>query len=383
MRPGGVRTAQPKPRPASWVGARLTTVAIMKARLSDIAVQAGVSEATVSRVLNGRPGVADETRRTVLTALDVLGYERPAKLRTRSAGLVGLIVPELANPIFPAFAGVIEAGLARHGYTPVLCTQSPGGGSEDDYVEMLLERGVSGIVFVSGMHADTLASQARYRSLVDRRLPVVFINGFVEGLDAPFVSDDDVAAMDLAVTHLAELGHTRIGLAVGPDHYVPVQRKRRGFVSSLYSVLGVPPDRAATWVAHGLFSVEGGQAATLTLLDAGCTAIVSGSDMMALGAVRAVRGRGLDVPSDISVVGYDDSPLIAFTDPPLTTVRQSVEAMGAAAVRALLDEINGTPAPHAEYVFRPELVVRGSTGAAKLSRPGAFKPRRQQPRRPA
>ncbi len=354
----------------------------MKARLADIAAQAGVSEATVSRVLNGRPGVAADTRRTVLTALDVLGYERPVKLRSRSAGLVGLIVPELQNPIFPAFAGVIESALARHGYTPVLCTQSPGGATEDDYVEMLLERGVSGIVFVSGMHADTLASRDRYRGLVDRRLPVVFINGYAEGLDAPFVSDDDVAAMDLAVNHLVQLGHTRIGLAVGPDHYVPVQRKRRGFVSALYSTLGLPPDQAAAWVAHGFFSVEGGHAAAQLLLDEGCTAVICGSDMMALGVVRAARGRGLDVPGDVSVVGYDDSPLIAFTDPPLTTVRQSVDAMGNAAVRALLDEINGTPAPHAEYVFRPELVVRGSTGAAQVSRPGAFKPRRQRPVRP-
>lgn len=357
----------------------MDTVRPVRARLADIAVQAGVSEATVSRVLNGRPGVAEETRRTVLTALDVLGYERPARLRTRSAGLVGLIVPELVNPIFPAFAGVIESALARHGYTPVLCTQSPGGATEDDYVEMLLERGVSGIVFVSGMHADTLASRERYAGLVARHLPIVFVNGFAEGVDAPFVSDDDVAAMDLAVTHLAQLGHTRIGLAVGPDHYVPVLRKRRGFVSALAS-LGVPPDQAAAQVAHGFFSVEGGQAAALSLLDVGCTAIVCGSDMMALGAVRAARSRGLEVPEDVSVVGYDDSPLIAFTDPPLTTVRQSVEAMGIAAVRALLDEINGTPAPHAEYVFRPELVVRGSTGAAKVSRPSAFKPRRQRVR---
>src|SRR5438445_761673 len=92
------------------------------ARLSDIAAQAGVSEATVSRVLNGRPGVAENTRQAVLTALDVLGYERPAKLRQHSAGLVGLVVPELENPIFPAFAQVIESALARQGYTPVLCT---------------------------------------------------------------------------------------------------------------------------------------------------------------------------------------------------------------------------------------------------------------------
>ena len=127
----------------------------MRARLSDIAQQAEVSEATVSRVLNDRPGVAPETRQAVLTALDVLGYERPARLRKRSAGLVGLVVPELDNPIFPAFAQVIESALAQSGYTPVLCTQTPGGVTEDEYVEMLLDRQVSGIVFVSGLHADT------------------------------------------------------------------------------------------------------------------------------------------------------------------------------------------------------------------------------------
>src|SRR6185436_20932551 len=139
--------------------------AAMRARLADIAAQAGVSEATVIRVLNGRPGVADGTRQAVLTALDVLGYERPTRLKKRSAGLVGLIVPELDNPIFPAFAQVIESALARHGYTPVLCTQTPGGVHEDDYTQMLLERGVAGIVFVSGLHADSSADPARYVAL--------------------------------------------------------------------------------------------------------------------------------------------------------------------------------------------------------------------------
>jgi len=99
------------------------------------------------------------------------------------------------------------------------------------------------------------------------------------------------------------------------------------------------------------------------LLDKGCTAIVCASDMMALGAIAEVRSRGLSVPGDISVVGYDDSPLIAYTDPPLTTVRQPVTAMGAAAVRALLEEVGGGHAPHTEFVFAPELVVRGSTGS--------------------
>jgi len=334
----------------------------VRPRLSDIAAQAGVSEATVSRVLNGKPGVAGATRQAVLTALDVLGYERPERLRRRSAGLVGLIVPELENPIFPAFAQVIETALAAHGYTPVLCTQIPGGVHEDDYTRLLVERGVSGIVFVSGLHADQAVDVSRYRTLRRRRLPVVFVNGFVEDVDAPFISTDDIASMELAVGHLAQLGHRRIGLALGPRRFVPAHRKISGFRDALHRHLG--EQDADRWVECTMFTVEGGGTAAELLIDRGATAVVCGSDLMALGAIRAIRARGLHVPGDVSVVGYDDSMLVAFTDPPLTTVRQAVPAMGTAAVRALLDEISGSPGPRAEYVFRPELVVRGSTAAA-------------------
>ncbi|MGK5630733.1 LacI family DNA-binding transcriptional regulator [Streptomyces sp. URMC 123] len=335
----------------------------MTARLADIAAQAGVSEATVSRVLNGKPGVASTTRQSVLAALDVLGYERPVRLRQRSAGLVGLITPELENPIFPAFAQIIGQALARDGYTPVLATQTPGGSTEDELTEMLVDRGVAGILFVSGLHADTSADMERYERLRCQGIPFVLINGFSEKVRAPFVSPDDRAAMRLAVGHLAALGHERIGLALGPKRYVPVQRKIEGFLGSMAELLGVSAAEAEPLVEHSLFSLEGGQAAAHTLIGRGCTAVVCASDMMALGAVRAARGMGLEVPRDISVVGFDDSPLIAFTDPPLTTVRQPVTAMGQAAVRALLEEIGGTPAPHSEFVFLPELVVRGSTAA--------------------
>ena len=334
-----------------------------RARLSDIAEQAGVSEATVSRVLNDRPGVSSTTRQAVMTALDVLGYERPLRLRARS-GLVGLVVPELENPIFPAFAQVMETLLAQHGYTPVLCTQTPGGVTEDEYVELLLDRGVAGIIFVSGLHADSTANHSRYAALVERGLPIVLVNGYAPGIDAPFISDDDTAAMELAVAHLAAMGHRRIGLAVGPIRFVPVVRKRAAFIDAMGRLTGMPADEAATLVSHSLFAVEGGQAAAHHLLGLGVTAIVCGSDLMALGAIRTVRQRGLRTPEDVSVVGYDDSRLIAFTDPPLTTVRQAVTAMGTAAVQALLDGINGTPAPRDEFIFRPELVVRASTGPA-------------------
>jgi DNA-binding LacI/PurR family transcriptional regulator len=310
-------------------------------------------------VLNGRQGVAPATRQAVIDALDVLGYERPARLRPPRSGLIGLIVAELDNPIFPAFAQVIENTLAVHGYTAVLGALAPGGINEDDYTDLLLERGVSGIVFVSGLHADSQADHGRYKRLTDRGLPIVLINGYAEGIDATFVSSDEVGAMELAVAHLAHLGHRRIGLAVGQERFVPVIRKTEGYRRGMAEHLGVTD--VDDLIVNTIFTVEGGEAAAKRLLDRGCTAICCGSDMMAIGAIRAARQRGLRVPEDVSVIGFDDSPLMAYVDPPLTTVRQPVRDMALVAVRSLLDEIQGVGAPHTELVFRPELVVRSST----------------------
>lgn len=328
-----------------------------RARLADVAREAGVSEATVSRVLNDRPGVSSATRRSVLRALDLLGHERPEP-RGRSAGLIGLVTPELDNPIFPVFAQVIGSELGQRGYTPVLCTQTYGGVTEDEYVEQLLECAVSGIIFVSGRHADTAATPQRYQRLVDRRLPIVFINGYMPGVSAPFFSCDDGLAGQIAVAHLVSLGHRRIGLISGPERYVPVQRKLAGYRAAMHEH-GLEPE-----VSLCFFGVEGGHVAANQLLSRGVTAIVCGSDLMALGAIRAIRERGLRIPQDVSVLGYDDSALIPFTDPPLSTLRQPVMAMATAAVRALMDEIAGHRAPHSEYLFHPELVVRSTTGTA-------------------
>lgn len=366
QQPTAGRTPARARRPAGVQGEiRPVQSGAVTTRLADIAAQAGVSEATVSRVLNGKPGVAATTRQSVLAALDVLGYERPVRLRQRSEGLVGLITPELENPIFPALAQVIGQALTRQGYTPVLATQTPGGSTEDELTEMLVDRGVAGIIYVSGLHADTTADMQRYERLRAQGVPYVLVDGFSPKVQAPFISPDDRAAMSLAVTHLVSLGHTRIGLALGPKRFVPVQRKIEGFVRAMQDQLGLAAQTVETeLIQHSLYTLEGGQAAATALIERDCTAVVCASDMMALGAIRAARQRGLEVPRDVSVVGFDDSPLIAFTDPPLTTIRKPVPAMGQAAVRTLLEEIGGTPAPHSEFVFMPELVVRGSTASA-------------------
>ncbi|WP_307796662.1 LacI family DNA-binding transcriptional regulator [Actinomadura barringtoniae] len=335
----------------------------MTMRLADIAAHAGVSEATVSRVLNGKPGVATSTRQAVLTALDVLGYERPPRLRQQRAGLIGLIVPELSNPIFPAFAQIIENTLAQAGYAAVLCTMTAGGIREDDYTELLLERGVAGIILVNGEHADSQSDPARYIRLTDRGLPIVLINGFRPDIPAPFISNDDTASLEMAVAHLAALGHQRIGLAVGQERFVPSIRKTEGFRRGMKEHLNATD--VDDLIVNTLFTVEGGQAAAQQLLDSGATAICCGSDIIAIGAIRGVRQRGLRVPEDVSVVGFDDSPMTAYLDPPLTTVRQPVREMSLAAVENLLEELGGAKVPRTELLYRPELVVRRSTAPRK------------------
>lgn len=336
-----------------------------RGRLADLAAYAGVSEATVSRVLNNKPGVAVATRQAVLTAVDVLGYERPSKLSRNSAGLVGLITPELTNPVFPMFAQSIETQMAAAGFTPVLCTQTPGGVHEDEYVQMLLDRGVSAIVFVSGYHADSRAGIERYTALRERGLPIALVNGYRDGIDATFISHDDHASMRLGVRHLRDLGHTRIGFATGPARYVPVQRRIEGFREAMTDLGGGADVDLDELTCTTLFSVEGGAAAGRQLIEAGATGIICGSDVMALGVVRAAGQLGLRVPQDLSVVGGDDVPFMTFVDPPLTTVRMDVTGMAEAAVTAVLEEIAGEPVDRREYLFDPELILRESTGPVR------------------
>lgn len=332
----------------------------MDVRLVDVAEKAGVSQATASRVLNGKDGVADRTRRAVLAVAESLGYHR---VKTTERRVIGIVLPELENPVFAMFAQRLATTIVQRGDTPVTCTQTHDGITEDAWVDLLLERGLAGLIVVSGMHANSYEPTTRYERLRALQIPLVLINGFVEDLDAVFVSDDDHTAMSLAVAHLASLGHTQIGLAVGPELYVPAIRKAEGFVQAMETI-GVDEPL----IEHALFTVHGGRAAALRLIDHGATAIVCGSDLMALGALQACRSRRLSVPDELSIIGYDDSALMAFTGPPLTTIRQAVTAMCNAAVRALREELAGRPVPRHEYLFQPELIVRGSTGAVPAAR---------------
>jgi LacI family transcriptional regulator, repressor for deo operon, udp, cdd, tsx, nupC, and nupG len=333
----------------------------MRIRLRDVSALAGVSEATVSRVMNGKSGVSPRTQERVVRVLAELGYVPKALHPSPHAGVVGLIVPELDNPIFPKFVQTFEARLLASGYLSVLCCATRAGASEDDYLESLVERRVAGVIVVSGRHADVRADHTIYDEIVSRGIALVTVNGSMNGSGIPSVSTDDHAATATAYRHLHALGHDRIGLLIGPTCYTPVLRKLTGFEAAAAAAgVAVEPDL----IVETIFTLDGGHAGALRLLDAGATGIVAASDLMALGAIRAARERSLVVPDDVSIVGYDDTELMRFTDPPLTTVHQPVTRVVEYAVDTLLAQIRNEPYDRDECRIAGELIVRGTTTRA-------------------
>jgi DNA-binding LacI/PurR family transcriptional regulator len=230
--------------------------------------------------------------------------------------------------------------------------------SEADYVDMLLDQHVSGVIFAGGNYAQAAAEHEHYHRLHERGLPAVLVNAAIEDLGFTRVSTDDAHAVDQAYNHLISLGHEKVGLILGPADHVPSNRKLAAFEA-------VGGD--AELVERTMFSMEGGHAAAARLIKKGTTGVVCASDVLALGAIRGARRLGMVVPDDLSVVGFDDSAFMNCTDPPLTTVRQPIESMGQAAVALLVGQVAGNPVPEDEMLFEPELVVRGSTGPAKTA----------------
>lgn len=333
------------------------------ASLRDVAKRAGVSVATASRVASGTDGVRLETRARVERAMRELLYVPPR--REEQTAAIGLLVPELSNPVFPAFAEAIETRATAAGLATILCsrgTRSPL--RETDYVHMLLERRVDGMIFISSEAADLQADHSHYTRLRREGVPLVLVNGGSDSIDAPSVGVDERAAGQLATQHLLELGHQRIGFVSGLAHFVPTRDKEMGRELALRAA-GLPTDGL---VAHADFGVEGGRRALSELLALGPTkrptGVMCASDLMAIGVLQEADARGLRVPEDLSVVGFDGIEATSWTQPPLTTIEQPIDEIADTAVSALRTLIDDPGRALPDYRFRPRLRERASTAVA-------------------
>lgn len=317
----------------------------------EVALAAGVSRQTVSRVLNDHPSIKPATKERVLAAIAELDYRPNAAARalgTRKSRTIGIIAADqvLYGPATTLAA--LEAAAREVGYwVSTVYVQSHDLESVDAGILHLREQAVDGIVVIA-THEDVLELLRRR----DLDIPIVTVHS--AGRDEHSLSMDHIAGARLATAHLAELGHTRIAHIAGPRGWLEAQSRSEGFAREL-------ADRglAAGVVIEGDWSARSGHAAASALLADDATAVFVANDQMALGLIRALRERGLDAPGDLSIVGYDDIPDAEYFWPPLTTVRQDFTEIARRSIAVLVSGAD----PAADAPVPPRLVIRDSTAA--------------------
>lgn len=334
---------------------------VQMARLADIARACGVSKATVSLALNGKPGVSLDTRRLVLEVAKKLNYRPHASARSlalQRTDTLGVIVPDLSSPFYAEVIRGLEEEALQHGFFLVLATTMGNPEREELCLRLLQERRVDGILFVTPRGNERLI-----REIHAGGFPVVVVDREIQSEDGVAeVIVDNYGGARQAVEHLLALGYRRIGYINGIPEIQASQERWRAYRDALQSH-GIRISKK--WVEVGWFLPEGGYQAMTRLLRISprLEAVFVACDWMALGAMRAIRERGLRIPQDIAVVGFDDVPLAAQTDPPLTTVRQPMVEMGRAGVQLLAKLIREKKIRQRKVVLPTELVVRSTTPA--------------------
>ncbi|MGE5529975.1 MAG: LacI family DNA-binding transcriptional regulator [Patescibacteria group bacterium] len=332
------------------------------ATIRDIARHTNLGIATVSRVLNERPGVSPETRETVLHAVKELNY-RPnsiarslVKKRTHS---IGLIVSDITNPYFSTLAKHVEDLASEAGYAVVMCNTDHRVDKEEFYAAVLEERRVDGLVFASsGFNSKHIIHLAG-------KIPVAALDREIDHQNVCVVAQDNVKGTFLATEHLIANGHRRIACFTGPLTIAASLDRLRGYQMAL-SAHSLEVDRDL--IREGRWTEESGAELARDLLarDNGVTAVVASNDLCALGVVEACREMGFGVPERLSVVGYDDIYLASLLRPRLTTVAQPIGEMSRAAMRFILARLHGQEPGDRRVVYSPRLVPRDSVaGPAK------------------
>src|SRR5436190_14962602 len=340
----------------------MMTRAMVQTSVPDIyavAKRAGVSTATVSRVLSRPEVVAPSTRRKVMRAVELLGYvpnSAAKNLRTLRSGKLLVTVPDISNPFFALILQGIEDTAMREGYSVLVGDTQHDVKREERYAQMLKRKEADGLIFLGHRLPKEVA--ALVRTMSPRCAPVVNGCEFSPSLGVPSVHIDNAKAAYEAMDHLYRLGHGRIGVITGPL-VSPLSRDR--LAGALARAKKVRAERDAS-VMHGDFSIESGAVAAERLLGRRerPTAIFCFNDEMAMGVVETARRRNLRIPDDLSVVGFDDIRFARCLDPPLTTVAQPMRAIGEGTVRLLLHILSGAPEPPGSVTLPHTLTVRSS-----------------------
>ncbi|MFC4452551.1 LacI family DNA-binding transcriptional regulator [Deinococcus sonorensis] len=327
--------------------------------LADIASHAGVSKMTVSKVVNKQPGISEATRQRVLQAIEDLGYTANASARALAGGrtnTLGVVVPSIGPQYISEVVRGADLTAYDAGLDLLISTTQEDTIHERQNVGRLTRGLVDGLLMVLPRSLDRYAE-----ALQQARVPVVVVASADSAVPFPLVDADHYHGARLAVSHLLELGHQRIGFIAGRRETSASLERLRGYREGLLTA-GLPFDPGL--VRPGEYTQPGGFAAARALLDLPQppTAIFAANDLSAFGAMEAIKDRGLRVPDDLSVIGFDDIPHAGQVHPALTTIRQPLVEMGTAGTRMLLNLLHGGLPVTERLVLPTELVVRASTG---------------------
>ena len=326
--------------------------------IKDVAALAGISYTTVSHVLNKSRPVSDEVRRKVEAAIIQLDYVPSAvarSLKAKATSTIGLLIPNGINPYFAELARGIEDYCERNGFCVILCNSDDNPEKQRSYLRVLLEKRVDGLIVSSvGGDAGLAAGLAAVRT------PMVIVDRDLEGIVADLVRIDHELGAYLATCHLLELGHRHIACICGPAETSVAQMRLAGYRRAMHEAQ-VPV--LNEWVVESDFTSPAGyQAAVELLAQNPPTAIFAGNDMIGIGVLRAAAERNIRVPSDLSVIGFDDIQMSRYVYPALTTVGQSILKLGEMAAEVLLRRIAAPAATAVEHrIVKPGIVLREST----------------------
>lgn len=330
----------------------------MPAKIEDVARQAGVSTATVSRVLSGKPYVSDDLRERVMSAVQDLNY-RPSRvarsLRVQRSSIIGLIVSDIQNPFFTSVARAVEDTAYKHKFSVFLCNSDENSEKETMYVELMVAEHVAGVIL-----SPTLGQNDIYRHLAEAGVPAVAIDRRVTNVDIDSVLVDNVGAARQAVLHLLEMGHRRIGAVIGTPVSSTGEERLRGYVEALQMYgLAVEPELIRT----GAPRIATGHdfANELLALPQPPSAIFTGNSLLTLGALSAIHARGLRIPDDIGIAAFDEMEWMYFVKPALTVVAQPTYELGRTAVDLLLQRMEDPDRPYQEIVLEAALHIRESS----------------------
>jgi DNA-binding LacI/PurR family transcriptional regulator len=330
----------------------------MKATIYDIASEAGVSIATVSKVINGKGKISAETRNAVFAIMERLDFQ-PSVIASALTGkktfTLGLLVPDISNPFFAEIARAIEDQGHQLGYSVVMCNTDNKDEKVERYISLLLQKSVDGIIIATGIERKEILEQ-----LLARGLPIVLIARELPMIAVDTVVVDDYVGGCMAANHLIQLGHTEVAI-LSESHKVSSSRERvRGFRQTMSDA---GHDLNEQWLKVCDYRVEDGKNKTLELLQESSlpSAIFACNDMLAVGALQAAKEMKIRVPKELSIISFDNTILSSVTNPPLTTIAQPMEQLGKLAVDLIVENIKEDKQMKQRIVLRPEIIVREST----------------------